>query len=265
MIILLHGPDDYRRNAKREELVAEFLKKNTALGVGRFDLEEEGARDELESFLRNQSMFAPKRLAAIENSLGESDKTLAAIYKNHLEGETTLLLSEKTKPAKPWAFLLSSKPTKCSGVLVQEFEYLAGAEWSAFVAGETKARGAALTPAAQKFLAAAYAKDTWRLVTELDKLALIDKKTISQADLEEMEIELIPNFWATMNGLKSSRVGERLATLEAVLARNEPAAKIFNILAYQWPEKMPQFAAYDRAVKMGRCDYEETLVDLLIA
>lgn len=265
MIILLHGPDDYRRNRKREELVAEFVKKNSALGVGRFDLEDAGAREELEAFLRNQSIFTPKRLAIVENSLGEPDKTLAAIYKNHLEGETTLLLSERAKPGKSWAFLLPAKSVKAAVAVTQEFDYLTGAEWSAFVAREAKDRGVVFAPAAHKFLAAAYEKDTWRLVTELDKLALMNKKQVSQADLEEMSIELIPNFWATMNGLKSYRIGERLATLEAIFARNEPAAKIFNILAYQWPEKLPHFAAYDRAIKMGRCDYEETLVDLLIA
>ena len=53
--------------------------------------------------------------------------------------------------------------------------------------------------------------------------------------------------------------------LETMLALSDPPAKIFNILASQWAEKTPHMAEYDLAVKSGKVDYEEALVDLLIS
>ena len=49
------------------------------------------------------------------------------------------------------------------------------------------------------------------------------------------------------------------------IGENESAAKIFNIISALWPQKTPQFAAYDRAIKMGKMDYEEALTDLVLS
>ena len=64
--------------------------------------------------------------------------------------------------------------------------------------------------------------------------------------------------------MKGYDVRVRLTALETLLAMNDPAAKLFNILASQWKEKIPQFAKYDLAIKSGKLEYEEALVDLVI-
>jgi hypothetical protein len=45
---------------------------------------------------------------------------------------------------------------------------------------------------------------------------------------------------------------------------SDPAPKLFNILASQWKEKISQFARYDLAIKSGKLDYEEALLDAVI-
>ena len=45
---------------------------------------------------------------------------------------------------------------------------------------------------------------------------------------------------------------------------NDPAAKLFNILGSQWKEKTAQMAELDFAVKSGKLEYEEALVDLIL-
>jgi hypothetical protein len=112
-------------------------------------------------------------------------------------------------------------------------------------------------------------------VTELQKLSgfapgtaknsaaagnMIDKK-----DLDTFDLEVAPNYWGLLNGLKSFDVKNRLYSFEKMLSTNDPPAKIFNILASQWAEKIPHMAEYDLAVKSGKVDYEEALVDLLIS
>jgi len=101
-------------------------------------------------------------------------------------------------------------------------------------------------------------------ITELQKISFLGKPIIEKSDLENLELELTPNFWDLLLGLRRPVLRERLAALEKLFAMDEPAGKIFNIAAYSWPEKLPAMAGYDLAVKSGKMDYEEALLDLIL-
>jgi len=262
MIIFLYGPDDYRRSEKKRALIAEFAKKRSQIGLGTFDLEEKGAFEKLDGFLRVQSIFESAKLAVVENAFELEAKALAKFLQRFAEEKnTTILISEKDKPVKALAFLLE-KPA-----ISQKFEALAGAELTAFIAAEAKKNEVKLSPTAAAFLASVYGADTWSLATEIAKLSGLgaDGKVIDKKDLDQFDLEVAPNYWGLMNGLKSFDMKNRLYAFETMLASNDPAAKIFNILASQWAEKTPHMAEYDLAVKSGKVDYEEALVDLLIS
>jgi len=261
MIIFLYGPDDYRRSEKKRSIVAEFAKKRSEIGLGVFDLEEKTALENLGEFLKTQSIFETAKLAVLENAFELEAPKLAKALKPFVEEKNiTILVAEKDKPLKALAFLLD-KP-----VLAQKFEQLMGAEWAAFIQAEAKKNDVKLTPAAAQFLGAIYEGNTWGLITEIEKLrgfkngGMIDRK-----DLDIFDFEVAPNYWGLINGLKNYDIKNRLYAFEMMLAANDPPAKIFNILASQWQEKTPHMAEYDLAVKSGKVDYEEALVDLLIS
>lgn len=267
MIIFLYGPDDYRRVEKKRSIIAEFTKKRSAFGVDLFDFEEKTSIEQFAYFAKTQSIFEPAKLAVLENAFELEAPKLAKLLKPFIEPkDITILITEKDKPVKALSFLLD-KPT-----ISQKFEPLAGVELAAFIKSEAKARGVNLTDLAVRFLATIYENNTWALVTEIEKLsglkngaggpggAAIDKK-----DLEVFDLEVAPNYWGLLNGLKSYDIKNRLYSFEKMLASNDPPAKIFNILASQWQEKTPHMAEYDLAVKSGKVDYEEALVDLLIS
>jgi DNA polymerase III delta subunit len=261
MIIFLYGPDDYRRSEKKRSIIAEFSKKRSEIGLGVFDLEEKTALESLGEFLKTQSIFETAKLAVLENAFELDAPKLAKLLKPFVEEKNiTILIAEKDKPLKALAFLLD-KP-----VLAQKFETLAGAEWQAFILAEAKKNDVKLTPPAAQFLGTVYDGDTWGLITEIEKLrgfkngGMIDKK-----DLDIFDFEVAPNYWGLINGLKNYDIKNRLYAFETMLAANDPPAKIFNILASQWQEKTPHMAEYDLAVKSGKVDYEEALVDLLIS
>lgn len=261
MIIFLYGPDDYRRSEKKRSIIAEFSKKRLEIGLGVFDLEDKTALEPLAEFLKTQSIFETTKLAVVEHAFELDAPTLAKLLKPFAEEKNiTVLIAEKDKPVKTLAFLLE-KPT-----ISQKFETLIGAEWIAFIGAEAKKNGIALTPAAMQFLGSVYNGDTWGLVTELQKLAGLGHAgaPIDKKDLNAFDLEVAPNYWGLINGLKSLDMKNRLYAFEAMLAGNDPPAKIFNILASQWQEKTPHMAEYDLAVKSGKVDYEEALVDLLI-
>ncbi|MBI4094738.1 MAG: hypothetical protein HY435_00910 [Candidatus Liptonbacteria bacterium] len=262
MIIALYGPDDFRRRQKEKFYIAEFAKKHSGIGVGRFDFSEEGALEKFQNFVKNRSIFEPYKLTVL-GSLFEAPEAVLREMAKELKAladvkEITILISEEKTALKELNTVLKK------AFSTEKFEYLEGEEWEKFVKSEVKNLSIALSDSAVKFLAQAYQGDTWRLVTEIQKISFLDKKTIEKSDLEKLDIEITPNFWNLLHGLKSRDLKERLISLDGVLDQNEPAAKVFNILAYQWPEKLGDFADYDVAVKSGKMDYEEALVDLII-
>ncbi len=261
MIIFLYGPDDYRRSEKKRSIIAEFSKKRSEIGLGVFDLEEKTALENLGEFLKTQSIFETAKLAVLENAFELDAPKLAKLLKPFIEIKNiTILIAEKDKPVKALAFLLE-KPT-----ISQKFETLAGAEWVAFIQAEAKKNNVRLAPPAAQFLGTVYGGNTWGLITEIEKLAgFKNSAVIEKKDLDVFDLEVAPNYWGLINGLKNYDIKNRLYAFETMLAANDPPAKIFNILASQWQEKTPHMAEYDLAVKSGKVDYEEALVDLLIS
>jgi DNA polymerase III delta subunit len=277
MIVCLYGPDSYRRLQKKQEIIAEFRKKHSDLGLGVLDLANGADSDDLEEFLRSQSIFETKKLAVVEGlfpkrKTGENEesdagdeaepeknaKEMVRILKAYIEApNATILLSEDKKPTKAFGFLL--KPP----VRAQEFAALTGPASEAFVRSEAQKLGVVLAPAAARFLAEVHAGDSWALATELAKLAGLGRP-IDLKELDLLGLDVAPNYWALLNGVKSYDLRARLAALEMLLGMGDPAPKLFNILASQWKEKIGQFARYDLAVKSGKFEYEEALVDAVI-
>ncbi len=262
MVIFLYGPDDYRREAKKREIVAEFQKRHSNLGLGTYDLSIEGDFEMFLDFLKNQSLFQSAKMAVLENSFEAADgkiKELKRVLQEVVDNKSiTVLISEKDKPVKAVDFLVK-KP-----VLAQEFEVLKGKEWESLVRAEVKKREINISPDGVRFLAQVYEGDTWRLVTELDKIQFLSSREIQIKDLEDLGVEQAPNFWGLILGFKSRDVAARLWALEKVFGTNDPPAKIFNILAYQLPDKLQMLANYDLMVKSGKIEYEEALINLAI-
>jgi DNA polymerase III delta subunit len=259
MFIFLYGPDDYRRIQKKRWFIAEFEKKHGTTGLGLFDLEAEGATDAFLEFVRSQSIFSSAKLAVLENAFEMDTPKLAKLLKPLVNDKaTTILICESGKAVKALAFL-TEKPS-----LSQKFESLEGADWNTFIKAEAKKMGVTLGDTAATFLGTIYQGNSWALITELQKLSAL-KSSIEKKDLDVLDLEAAPNYWALLNGLKSYDGKIRLYALEKLFALNDPAAKIFNIVAAQAGEKIPRMAEYDRMVKSGKLDYEEVLVDLAIS
>lgn len=255
MIIFLYGPDDYRREEKKKEIIKEFQSRHSNLGLDYFDLMKEGEPSRFEDFVKSQSLFEVAKMAVVWGALEDpSEEFIDELKLLGDKDSTTILISEAGEPPKG----LGKK------ILTQKFEYLSGSPWEAFIAEEAKKRELKLTSRALSFLAAVYEGDTWRLITELEKMCFLSRPLVDKADLENLGLEITPSFWELLSGLKSQNLRQRLTSLETIFSENEPAGKVFNILAYQWPEGLEVFAKYDLLVKSGKLDYEEVFVDLAI-
>lgn len=258
MIIFLYGKDDYRREMKRRFYAAEFEKKYGAKAEP-IDLEEEEGAARLEIASRERTLFSGKHLILLRNAFELEPKKLLPLIQPFLESkEQHLVFSETKKPVKALALLLAA-PVK-----TEMFEVPEGAAWRRFVGEEVKRRGITIGTEALTTLAAAYEGDTWKVATELDKLAHLGR-AVTEEDVFALGLDPQGDAFAMIQGLRGPQASSRLASLAALEAKHEAPAKIFNILAALRPREAPLFAAYDEAIKFGRMDFEEALADLVLS
>ncbi len=275
MILFLYGPDSYRKREKIKEIVAKYEKDHQSVGFFDFNIKNAGEEfNRLFEFSASHSLFENVKLAVVENILADfakldakdNQKSTISFLKANLENkELTILISENKAPLKAFDFLLK-KP-----VLSQEFKNLNANQLEFFIKKEAEKRGLKLTVDAIGFLADNFNEDAWGLINEIEKLSLFNDKNFNASrlkDIVECDKPITSNeFFRQVSVLSFSRsLEQKIVDLEILLNREEPA-KIFNFLASfssNSPDLIEKFADYDIAVKSGKMDYEEVLLDMVL-
>ncbi len=259
MIFFLYGSDNYRLVSRRRELVSELKKKYPDLTIGKFSFAEEKDFGGFLDFARGQSLFSAKRLAILDDIEEMESKRAGETLIPFLEkNDVAVIVSLRGKPAKDLGFLLA-KPS-----FPEEFTELSHENYMEFAGDIAKKRGANISVGALNLLAQIYAKNSWGLVTEIQKLSCSGKK-IGEKEIVEFGLETKADYWQLLNSLKSQNIGSRLYALFSLSSGADQPAKAFNILASTNKPKAAMFAAYDALIKSGKLDYEEALLDFAIA
>jgi hypothetical protein len=273
MIIYLYGPDSYRRQEKLNEYLERY-KERYASGAGNFYLDNEGDWIRFKDFCQTQSLFDASRLGLVFN-FSELDKKelkeFSVLVKNNLENkDLTLILNSDKKPTKGFSFLLEKTlPTGRQAIVFHEFEFLSGADLKKFLDLELKKRNIEMDSESRDLILLALGQDTWELIMELDKLALLDEKKINKKILER-HIDLLPaiDVFSQLNKIrKSYDAGGRLLFLEEFFSGGIDLGMIFNMAAASpYLEKVQKIkmADYDVAIKSGKLEYAEVLTDMML-
>jgi len=263
MIIFLYGEDNWRKIQRKKEIIKNFKEKNPDIifNIINIDLEEKSIDSFLE-IIQGQSIFENKKfiiLSGLFSNENKNNKKLKEEIKIALKNNNLhILIEEKEKPPANFSFLLKEP------VIWEEFKELKGKKWQNFVLDEIKKRNLNLTSSALNLISKIYEGNSFAFIMELEKIALLNKKTIDLKDLNNVDIEIKPDFNFIFKDLASSNLKQRLNAFENLISLKEDSAKIFNILAYFWREKTQFFAVYDRAIKSGKLDYEEALLDIIL-
>ncbi|MEK7612021.1 MAG: hypothetical protein AAB407_01645 [Patescibacteria group bacterium] len=245
MLIHLYGPDAYQRSQKERQIVATYEKKY-GHAPERFVLSEKNDYARLLSFLESQSLFSPKGFAIVSEVEPENAKLIKTLVAN--ESKTLLIIAEK-KLSKEFAFLLKDP------VQSQEFPELKGTELSSFIRKEAKKQNVEVSDAQVASLALLCGSDTWGIVHELEKLSLGGATPNGEAGKD---------FFPLIQGFMRGTLGSRLSSLEWLLQNNDPVA-IFNVsTSLATPIQKIRMANYDVAIKSGKLEYEEALLDLIL-
>ncbi|MBI5401335.1 hypothetical protein HZB05_00710 [Candidatus Wolfebacteria bacterium] len=266
MVILLYGPDSYRRQQKLNEIVKNYREKHSVLSVESFDLKDDEEFLRLKDFCGQESLFAAKKMAIVKNASELEAKNfdeLKNFLKSHLKNENLfLILSQNEKLPSSFNFLLE-KPA-----IHQEFENLDEAHLEFFISKEAKEKNINLTPMAAKTLAKIFQKDTWGLITELEKLSWFGQK-IDVSDVEKSVVWFEePNIYRFIDAVsKNKPLNQKIYALENLFLNEEEPAKIFNFFAaskFIDFEMLKKLADCDVSVKSGKIDYETALFNLVL-
>lgn len=260
MLIFLYGADSYRRIQKLNEVVEAFRKEQSNLSYERFDLNDEEEFFKFQHFAGNRSIFNPVRLAVLDHFdklTAGNLKELKVILKNNYQNEDLIIVLNSTN--KPTGFtVLLKKPTK-----IQDFPALKDAEINSFIKETAKSLGFPIDTPTTRALIQAFGNNSWGIATELERMALIQAKTPLSME------KPADNFFPLVNTLKYGRsLRDRLVALEMILSdRKDEPAKIFNMLAYRLRNEAEAnlLADYDVAVKSGKLEYEEVLLDYALS
>lgn len=249
-----------------KEYIERYRAKYSGLSLSNFYLEQDGDWEKLKDFSKSQSLFESSKVGAvfgIGDLEDKNKKDLINLLKENLKSkDLTLIINGDKKPTKEFNFLLKEP------VISWEFENLAGTPLEKFLLKETGGRGLVLDKESENLLSQVYSGDSWGLVTELDKLALLNEKKITKKVLENhLHASLPINIFSTINQMRSAgSVGRQLVLLEELLSRSEDPVMIFNVMAvspYGDQNWKVRVADYDAAVKGGKLEYEEALTDLV--
>jgi len=261
MIVLISGKDSYRRKKRFKEIVDQFKDKYGVSGFRSFDTSVDDVM-KIVDFIVGRSLFDPLCMAAVDIDVEEITPEELGLMAKSLkraasDREMTVLLSSESDPT---AELGLEKSDIFSS---WDFEPLEDKELSAFIAKEALSSGIKLSSTDIRSLISSFNGDLWAISTEIEKMSFSGSSVVTD-NYSGL------NYFTVANSFKSGRnPGERLAALEILLTKlKEDPARVFNGLAYSVPRgAVPEtwfqmMADYDIAVKSGKMDYTEALVDM---
>ena len=225
-------------------------------------MEMAGEWERLKDFITAQSLFDHLKMAVVDMANNKwqiaNGHDLKDLLEKQLETKNFyLVISADDAPPKEFNFLLK-KP-----VLFQEFKSLTGLKWKKFMEEEVGKRHIAHSA----WHMAVGEGDVYGLINELDKVELVSTSGVGIAtpvlrgrNDDSNKID----FFSAIQRLAKGNLQTQLPVLERLL-NNEDAGKIFNILAYSVDaEKQVKMADYDVAVKSGKLEYEEALLNFVL-
>jgi DNA polymerase III delta subunit len=266
MIIYLYGPDSYRRQKKINEYIERYKTKYTGI-ASNFYLDKNEDWDKFKDFCKTQSLFEVSKLGLVYNfsELDKKDiKVFKILIKDNLKNkDLTLILNQEKKPTKEFSFLLKEP------VVFHSFDFLKGDALKKFLDIEIDKRKIKMDNESKELILLASSQNIWGLIMELDKLALLNKAEINKKTLEEyVDLSLGVDVFSCLSQIKGSRsVGDKLFLIEKLFSNCADPVMIFNLFSaspYLNKSQKIKMADYDVAIKSGKLEYKEVLLNIML-
>ncbi|MEN9341931.1 MAG: hypothetical protein RIQ54_187 [Candidatus Parcubacteria bacterium] len=265
MIIVLEGPDSYRRLQKALEIQAVYKKKNPHAVVYEYDFENDQDQTQFREHVGTQSLFTAVRVIHIKNYTDAIDSKTVALLKRIGDGDSkTVAVLESEKKMPKWCVELAGQSKK--GVQTQEFLFLDGAAWLRYVQKKAKDMGIVFDRHTIEYIAEVNKKNTWKLIRDMEKLALSASQIITKKEYEKIcGNESMYDFFSLAVSIQAKQQSKKIRSIELLMRKGNDPAKIFNVAASLARDEAKKYAQLDVLIKSGRMDYDDALLALAIA
>lgn len=192
MLIFLYGPDAYRLQETKQNIIKEYLKKHSSgVNIFDFDLSDPDNLIGLLDAIKSSSFFNEHKLLVCKNVFSNKITASTAVeyitkYKLGSISDLTLMVVENFNEKD---LLLKNKELfkllAGRDGMVKNIENLEGAKLSEWVQNELSSRECSISNDALKNLIAITGNDSWALFNEIEKLtAYADGEGIGVADID---------------------------------------------------------------------------------
>ncbi|TSC75942.1 MAG: hypothetical protein G01um101430_112 [Parcubacteria group bacterium Gr01-1014_30] len=266
MIILLHGPDTYRSRQKLQEIVERYRKVHkSGLSLTYYDALSDSFEKFFDEF-RQFTMFKEKKLVVLQNvfqSESFKEKFLRS-QKSFFKTDNIIVIFEQGKVLKgDRLFKQLSKEAK-----TQEFSILQGTPLRNWVKKEFEKYSARPEPQAVEKLIEFVGFDSWRIASEVKKLAAFNKS------VDERTVELLvsqkidTDIFKTIDAIGAKNKKQAIALLKKHLLSGDPPLYLLSMINYQFRNlllvksgskhpNMHPFVARKSAEQARRFSFEE--------
>lgn len=231
MVIHLTGPDTYRSHQRFNQLREAFRAKHDRQGFSTLIVDATTAKlEDVRTALATAGFLSAKRFVGINHYDLKANATLdptqlaALLTPLTKADEVIIVVRELTAtPAKrPTKKAAAKKKAelRITGAKVEEFPAMSDSALVTWVARQAKAAGAAIDRSAAERLVMACEQDTWRIASELAKLAdYVGRRPITVKDVEAMVVTpYASDIFALTDALGNRQPGRALQLLHRELA-----------------------------------------------
>lgn len=236
MIIFLHGPDTYRSRAKLREFVGMYRGK---YGSGLAESTIYAPQDGFGAFwdrFGDRSLFAPKRLIVVERALESKDflRDLGAKKNRAVISDDAQAFIVFWDEALAGSVKESSVIEKLAEKK-QEFSFLRGPAFRAWVLKLAQSHGVSFEPKALALFSQWREGDSWQAANDIQKLrAYIGGGTIKQFDVEMLtpppqQVQI----FSTIDSLFAGEVKNSLSQIEGHIKAGDDPLYLLAMIARQ--------------------------------
>ncbi len=222
-VFYFHGKDAYRARRAIEGLAVKYKAKTTVLDKD--ELEKQAPREWIargvgglfgkEMLVVRDAQDLPVGLQdEIIEALGEAKSSLCVIWEEEKKG--------------------ISRFAKAFGKTGNKFDYLGLKEAEDWIKKEADKKGVFLEKDAAKILVGRVGGDSWRLITELERLAAVDGKV----NVKDVEVGVVNSevaeIFSTLDALVKKNKRKAVRGVERLLEEGNNEFYILSMLAYQF-------------------------------
>lgn len=243
MIIFLYGPDAYRRQENKQNIIKEYRKKySSGMNIFDFDLSDVNNLDKLLDTVLSSSFFNEHRLVTLSNSFSKktvADELSKLIGAHNITSapDITFLFTESSseKDLIAKSDILFKLITDRKNI-VKIFKPLAGAELAQWIKEGFKLRNCSINLNGLNRLIGAVGNDSWALTNEIEKLtAYASEREIGVTDIDllvSQSQEL--NIFDLIDAIGSQNQKEAFELLYCELKTGRDPYYILTMIIYQF-------------------------------